>query len=115
MNSRNDLNFKDFEEILLTEKKRKEKNAVILKAELDVFATEDEINDTVDMAELHIENMLDKTLLHKIEADIIEIDAALGRIKAGTYGICEKTAQAIPIERLITNPWARAITREEMF
>ena len=29
------------------------------------------------------------------------------RIESGTYGICEKTGQPIPLERLEAVPWAR--------
>jgi DnaK suppressor protein len=38
---------------------------------------------------------------------IKEIDDALGRIKAGTYGICELTGKPIKAERLEELPWAR--------
>ncbi len=43
--------------------------------------------------------------------EIREIDAALMRIAEGTYGICEDTGEAIPVERLRANPAARR-TRE---
>ncbi|MEM9066363.1 MAG: TraR/DksA family transcriptional regulator [Planctomycetota bacterium] len=38
---------------------------------------------------------------------IREIDAALERIAASTYGLCEKTNQPIPLERLEELPWTR--------
>ncbi|MDG1837446.1 MAG: TraR/DksA family transcriptional regulator [Phycisphaerales bacterium] len=38
---------------------------------------------------------------------IIEIDAALGRIAEGTYGICELSGKAIRKARLRAKPWAR--------
>lgn len=38
---------------------------------------------------------------------LYEIDAALERIDAGTYGICELTGQLIPWKRLEAIPWAR--------
>lgn len=38
---------------------------------------------------------------------IKEIDDALGRIEAGTYGICELTKRQISAERLDELPWAR--------
>lgn len=38
---------------------------------------------------------------------IKEIDDALGRIDAGTYGICELTGKPIKVERLEELPWAR--------
>ena len=42
------------------------------------------------------------TLLHTIG----EIDAALGRIAAGTYGLCVHCGTAIPEERLEFRPFA---------
>ncbi len=36
-----------------------------------------------------------------------EIDAALGRIEEGTYGICEGNEEQIPVARLNAIPWTR--------
>lgn len=36
-----------------------------------------------------------------------EIDAALGRMETGTYGICEVDGTSIDFERLQAMPWAR--------
>jgi DnaK suppressor protein len=36
-----------------------------------------------------------------------EIDRALGKMDAGTYGVSEKTGAPIPYERLAAVPWAR--------
>ncbi|MGH7331678.1 MAG: TraR/DksA family transcriptional regulator [Candidatus Rokuibacteriota bacterium] len=36
-----------------------------------------------------------------------EIDAALGRLETGTYGVCEKCSSAIPLPRLRAKPTAR--------
>src|SRR6516225_7298583 len=38
---------------------------------------------------------------------LYEIDAALGRIDDGTYGVCELTGQLIPWKRLEAIPWTR--------
>ncbi|MBX3383890.1 MAG: TraR/DksA family transcriptional regulator [Phycisphaeraceae bacterium] len=38
---------------------------------------------------------------------IKEIDDALTRISAGTYGVCESTGQPIKLDRLAELPWAR--------
>jgi RNA polymerase-binding transcription factor DksA len=35
------------------------------------------------------------------------MDAALERLDAGTYGVCELTGKLIPWERLEAVPWAR--------
>jgi DnaK suppressor protein len=36
-----------------------------------------------------------------------KIDAALERLRTGTYGICEETGQAIPTARLRALPWTQ--------
>ncbi len=36
-----------------------------------------------------------------------EIDAALARIEAGTYGVCEGSGEPIGFRRLQARPWAR--------
>lgn len=47
------------------------------------------------------------TLNQNVDEIITEIDAALARIDNGTYGICERTGESIPIERLEALPYAR--------
>ena len=59
------------------------------------FATE-EFNRELVLAELS----------HNQDA-LYEIDAALARIEAGTYGICEGSGKAIPASRLKALPSAR--------
>jgi len=41
------------------------------------------------------------------DTSLAEIEAALGRIKAGTYGRCEATGVPIAAERLRALPWTR--------
>ncbi len=48
---------------------------------------------------LSIENNLEKKLQAVLDA--------LAKIEAGTYGVCEKCQQEIPIERLTANPSAK--------
>ncbi len=38
---------------------------------------------------------------------LLEIDAALQRLRTGTYGVCEETGQRIPAARLKAIPWTR--------
>ncbi len=46
--------------------------------------------------------------LKSIESDVLrEIDAALDRIARGTYGICERCGEPIPLARLEVIPYAR--------
>ncbi len=60
----------------------------------DDAAVADVLNDT-DLAELELDL-----------AVIVEIDAALGRIKAGTYGTCTTCEEDIPLARLRAMPSA---------
>lgn len=38
---------------------------------------------------------------------LVEVDRALAKMDAGTYGVSEKTGNAIPYARLDAVPWAR--------
>ena len=42
-----------------------------------------------------------------------EIDRALAKFEAGTYGVSELSGRPIPIERLRALPWARLTADEE--
>jgi RNA polymerase-binding transcription factor DksA len=44
---------------------------------------------------------------------LYEIEAALNRIRSGTYGICELTGKAIEPERLAAIPWTRFSTEAQ--
>jgi len=48
----------------------------------------------------------DLALSAEARATVEKIDQALLRIKAGTYGICERTGKPIPKARLKAIPWA---------
>ncbi len=41
------------------------------------------------------------------ESQLDEVDAALARLRAGTYGVCEDTGKTISAERLRAVPWTR--------
>jgi RNA polymerase-binding transcription factor DksA len=52
-----------------------------------------------------------QALLDRARADLTETDAALERLAAGTYGICEVCGRSIPGERLEARPAARRCVR----
>ncbi len=54
-----------------------------------------------------------ETLTETSDHMITEIEAALERIKQGTYGIDEKTGEPIAYERLLIMPEARTTATEE--
>jgi RNA polymerase-binding transcription factor DksA len=51
------------------------------------------------------------SLLAEAEAALVDIDAALRRLNAGTYGTCEACAEAIGAERLQALPAATLCVR----
>ncbi|MEZ5231504.1 MAG: TraR/DksA family transcriptional regulator [Acidimicrobiia bacterium] len=99
-------------ELLLQERARYIKSADALKAEADALMNEREPGDTQFDEEsgegdsLAVERERDLALSAQARAAVELIDAALGRIEAGTYGICIHSGQPIPQERLEAIPWA---------
>lgn len=55
---------------------------------------------------LAIERERDLALSSYARAAVEEIDEALARVKAGTYGVCITSGKPIPKERLEAIPWA---------
>ncbi|WP_078391562.1 TraR/DksA C4-type zinc finger protein [Shouchella patagoniensis] len=54
----------------------------------------------------------DAAIHQHMEEEVHEIEHALKKIMDGSYGICEKTGKAIPLERLEAFPTARTIVSE---
>ena len=44
-----------------------------------------------------------------LETELGDVNAALAKMEMGTYGICEKTGQEIPLDRLRAYPAARTL------
>jgi RNA polymerase-binding transcription factor DksA len=61
----------------------------------------------VDAASDSFDRDLAYSLLSLEQNALAEIDAALQRIRDGTYGVCEITGKPIPRQRLEAIPWAR--------
>lgn len=75
--------------------------------ELGELADGSSDNHLGDLASAMYDRELDEGLEDGVKASIVEIDAALGRIDDGTYGICEVCSQPIGAARLEALPWAR--------
>jgi RNA polymerase-binding protein DksA len=58
-----------------------------------------------DMATATFDRELDYTLEGNAEQMLAAIDAALGRMEAGTYGLCQSCGRPISPERLEAIPW----------
>ena len=63
-------------------------------------------NHLADTATETYDRELDYTLEENSEHVLADIDAALQRIEAGTYGVCTSCGKRIPEERLEARPWA---------
>jgi DnaK suppressor protein len=64
----------------------------------------------IHMADLGTDNFEQEFSLELMDSErrlLVEIDEALNRITAGTYGICEGTGKPITKARLDAQPWAR--------
>ena len=64
----------------------------------------------IHMADLGTDNFDQEFSLELMDSErrlLVEIDDALNRITAGTYGICEGTGKPIAKARLEAQPWAR--------
>lgn len=107
MQKRNDLDFDEFEKILKENVEQIEKNIAQLQSELDGLCNNDDINDVEDLSTLGDMSKKDNTILHQQENELKETIHALAKIKNGTFGICEKSSDPIPVERLRANPIAR--------
>jgi DnaK suppressor protein len=63
-------------------------------------------NDLGDTASITLGREIDYTLGEHSQSVLGEIDAALARIEAGTYGICTNRGEEISVGRLEAYPWA---------
>jgi DnaK suppressor protein len=59
-----------------------------------------------DATSYAVDRMTDAYQARTIYATVSEIDQALERLDAGTYGRCVLCGTAIPLERLLAVPWA---------
>ena len=107
MKMRDDLDLNEFEKILKEKLAHIESNIEQLRSELESVGSDDGINDMEDLASLQSLSSKDNTILDQQENERKETLHALGKIKSGTYGICEESAKPIPEERLRVNPIAR--------
>ena len=62
--------------------------------------------DIVDQASSYTETNVEMRAINRQIKLIAKIDAALQRIKNGTYGFCEETAEPINLKRLMARPVA---------
>jgi RNA polymerase-binding transcription factor len=70
-------------------------------------STQEGTDDLVDRANNAYNRELMFSLSSAERGQLIEVDEALKRLDAGTYGFCQYSGKPIAIERLLAVPWAR--------
>jgi RNA polymerase-binding protein DksA len=106
------IDVESFKTRLLEERERTRKAIAYLHEE-NRGTTEDEArelsggsdNHLADIATHTYDRELDSTLEESEEVHLSHVEAALKRIDAGTYGICENCGRPIQPERLEAMPW----------
>ena len=99
-------------EMLVEERAKYLRSSQLLKAEADSLMFEREPGDVQFDEEsgegdtLAVERDFDLALSAQAKQQVDEIDAALARLEAGTYGLCRVSGLPIPKERLRAIPWA---------
>jgi DnaK suppressor protein len=69
--------------------------------------------DAADQAEIGFEQGMQVELTERDRHLLREIEAALGRIVEGTYGVSELSGEPVGFERLLVQPWARRSQADE--
>ena len=79
----------------------------LTRPEREALAELSTVDHTAEFATETFERERDLSILQHIEAEMHEVDDALQRLDAGTYGRCQACGRPIEPERLEANPMAR--------
>jgi len=99
-------------ELLVEEREHHVRQAADLQADADALVNDREQGDTQFDEEsgegdtISVERERDLMLSATARLSVDEIDLALERMKAGTYGLCTPAGRRIPVARLEAIPWA---------
>jgi DnaK suppressor protein len=94
-----------FQAALLEERERIAKALESLRdEEVDESAASD--NHLAETATATLDREIDDTLEENSTRMLLQVDAALARVEAGTYGTCMNCGREISTERLEAYPWA---------
>lgn len=66
-----------------------------------------DVGDVQDAAATEAAQLTARTLAEHEQARLGDVEAALLRLREGTYGVCEVTDEPIPVARLLAEPTAR--------
>ncbi|MEU8078816.1 TraR/DksA C4-type zinc finger protein [Catellatospora citrea] len=62
--------------------------------------------DAADVGTVALETAEQAMVTMALQEQLVRLQAALGRLEAGTLGVCERCAEQVPMTRLQVMPWA---------
>ena len=92
---------------LLADKRRELTERTVDLEQQIVIKDDCSLADAADAASLQENRLRARGMVEQHQHIINEIDAALRRLRNGSYGISEKTGEPIAYDRLMLIPWAR--------
>ena len=101
---KNELKF--FEDMLVERKKQILKNIEESIRDISLLK-HDDVGDEADHAAVSTDRMIEEAINQQLTKELHEIDYSLGKISAGTYGICEMCEEDISFQRLKVKPHAK--------
>jgi DnaK suppressor protein len=93
--------------LMLLDLKQKLIKEVLLNQEASNESLDGEVLDLADQASDSYDKDLANSLSETERARLNAVEAALGRLEKGTYGVCEACGAAIPLPRLKVLPFAK--------
>lgn len=79
----------------------------VLRAPAAMAPSDDPQAELEEAAQRETERTRELEIASRERALLAEVERALAKVGAGTYGVSEKTGAPIPYERLAAMPWAR--------
>ncbi len=99
--------YQELEQTLREMKNKLQEHLLQLESEMNLISSDADIDDKADLSSLVTDAMDHSALIKQQKAELAEVNHALSKFAQGSYGICEKSGQKIPIERLRAEPQAR--------
>ncbi len=91
----------------------RERIARVLAAPAGAAPSDDERTELEEVAQRSTEGEHQQRVVERERALLAEVERALAKLDAGTYGVSERSGAPIPFERLRSVPWARADVDED--
>ena len=115
MSALDDRQLQEFQDLLARREAQLREEVRAMQGTIDppVESPRTEAQEAVESAEERVLSALDHVQLLRDQEELIEIAAALGRIRDGSFGLCGECAEPIPLARLRAMPTARLCVRHQ--